>query len=158
MCCLKFSKHLGYLLPKRVSSRGFKYADAYYGRGLACANKGAPDNAIKDFSKTIALDPKYVFAYSNLAWTRATYPDAQFRDGNEAVSMASKACRLTIWNDRICLGTLAAAYAEQGDFDHAVQWQTKALELTTKEPGKLIGRKRLELYEARKPYREEAKK
>ena len=43
---------------------------ALYSRGLAWFQKGRWDNAINDFSKTLALDPQNAGAYYNrgLAW------------------------------------------------------------------------------------------
>ena len=52
------------------------------------------------------------------------------------------------------LGTLAAAYAEAGDFDSAVKWQTRANELYPDPAGKLQGEERVKLYREKKPYRE----
>ncbi len=54
------------------------------------------------------------------------------------------------------LDTLAAAYAEAGDFDAAVRWQARAIELLGDESARDRFRSRLELYRARKPYREAA--
>jgi tetratricopeptide (TPR) repeat protein len=51
------------------------------------------------------------------------------------------------------IDTLAAAYAEDGKFDNAVEWQTKAIELTPEEDKEEL-RSRLELYKQGKPYRE----
>ena len=96
-------------------------------------------------------------AYNNLAWIQATFPDAEFRVGKEAVSMATKACELTDWKNGDCFDTLAAAHAEQGDFESAIKWQTKYIELATKESDRESGRERLALYKARKPYRDGAK-
>jgi hypothetical protein len=36
---------------------------------------------------------------------------------------------MTGWNDPDMLGTLAAAYAGTGDFDDAIKWQQKAVDL-----------------------------
>ena len=52
------------------------------------------------------------------------------------------------------LDTLAAAYAETGDFDAAVKWQTKANALFTDGKDKTDGEARLKLYQEKKPYRE----
>jgi Flp pilus assembly protein TadD len=51
------------------------------------------------------------------------------------------------------LDTLAAACAEAGDFDEAVQWQTQAVELSPDEE-KPTRRARLELYLDCKPFHE----
>ena len=95
---------------------------------------------------------------SDLAWLRATCPDASYRDGKQAVTGATKACELSEWKNANAVDTLAAAYAETGQFDKAVEWQQKAIDLAPKEDTKEKGRRRLELYKAGKPYREELEK
>jgi tetratricopeptide (TPR) repeat protein len=82
----------------------------------------------------------------------ATSPNAKRRDGKTAIEFATKACELTSWKDPAYLDTLSAAYAESGDFDAAVKWQTKAIELLTNEGEKDAYRTRLKLYQERKPY------
>ena len=57
----------------------------------------------------------------------ATCPEAKYRDGGKAVESATRACELTKWKSSEFLNTLAAAYAESGDFDAAVTWQTRAI-------------------------------
>jgi tetratricopeptide (TPR) repeat protein len=49
---------------------------------------------------------------------------------------------------------LGAYRAKAGDFDAAVKWQSRAIELLRDEKPKADYRTRLELYRAKKPYRE----
>jgi tetratricopeptide (TPR) repeat protein len=62
-----------------------------------------------------------------LAWFFATYPDSKVRDGAEAVRLAERACELTGRRVPALLATLAAAYAEAGDFSRAVASGEEAL-------------------------------
>jgi tetratricopeptide (TPR) repeat protein len=64
-----------------------------------------------------------------LAWLLATYPDSQSRDGTEAVRLAEHACDLTERRIPALLDTLAAAYAETGDFPRAISVAEEALNL-----------------------------
>src|SRR5262249_21879307 len=93
-------------------------------------------------------------ARNSLAWLLAAGPD-RVRDGKQAVEHAARACELTAWKDPGCIATLAAAHAEAGDFDRAVEFQRKALAFPAyeKEAGK-AGRERLHLYERKMPYRD----
>ena len=62
-----------------------------------------------------------------LAWLLATYPDSYARDGAEAVRLAERACELTDRRLPALLATLAAAYAETGDFSRGVAAAEEAL-------------------------------
>jgi predicted Zn-dependent protease len=62
-----------------------------------------------------------------IAWLLATYPDSKSRDGAEAVRLAERACALTDRRVAALLDTLAAAYAEAGDFSRAVATGEEAL-------------------------------
>jgi tetratricopeptide (TPR) repeat protein len=93
---------------------------------------------------------------NSIAWLRATSPQQSLRDGKQAVSVATRACELTEWKNWAYLDTLAAAYAEAGDFENALKFQSQAVELSAaasvdQQSGM---HKRHELYRKKKPHRE----
>jgi len=112
--------------------------------------------AIIDYEAAVRVDPRYAPAFDGLAWLRATCMVAEFRDGVKAVEQATKASELTNWKKANYVGTLAAAYAETGDFDSAVKRQKEAIDLLTGEEEELRGdfEERLRLYQSGKPCRE----
>jgi tetratricopeptide (TPR) repeat protein len=130
-------------------------ASAYHNRGHVRMLKGQHERALADYDTAIRLEPKDAEAYNNRAWLRATCSEAQFRDGPRAVQSATRACELTGWKDADYIDTLAAACAEAGDFDAAVKWQEKLVEMVPGDPAKQKARTRLELYKARRPFHEE---
>ncbi len=65
-------------------------------------------------------------ALNNLAWALAACPNAQLRNGAEAVELATRACELTGYQNPTPLATLAAAYAETGQFREAVSLAEQA--------------------------------
>ena len=132
-----------------------KFALAFYNRGNAWSRKKDYDKAIADFNEAVRLDPKNANAYNSRAWLWATCVDGKFRDGMKAVESATCASELTEWNRNYDVGTLAAAYAEAGDFEKAVELQEKANKLYADVEAKK-GEERLKLYKEKKPYRESA--
>ena len=94
-------------------------------------------------------------AQNNLGWMLAVSKDAAQRNGKEAVKWATKACVATGFTNWQHIDTLAAAFAEAGEFPQAVKYQQMAL-----DQGKIrVGmptpeRDRLNLYQKGKPFRE----
>jgi tetratricopeptide (TPR) repeat protein len=132
------------------SEIGYRY------RGMAYSRKKDFAKAADDYAKAVELDPESALGQNQLAWVLATAPDDKVRDGKRAVEAAKKACELTDHKNGGYLDTLAAAYAESGQFGEAVEWQEKALKVGDIPVKDLDGaRKRLELYKQKKPYREE---
>ena len=109
---------------------------AYLDRGIWHRWHGEWSKALSDYYRAIDADSDLAFAFCCRACLGATCPDAdRFRDGPKAVVDALTAMRLARrtgktdlghWRDRLYLQVLAAAHAENGEFDEAVAFQTKA--------------------------------
>ena len=127
----------------------------YYDRGVTWHAKREYDRAIADYDQTIRLNgPDLAEAYRGIAWILATCPDVKYRDGQRAIASATRVCELTDWKDANSLDVLAAACAEAGDFDTAIKWQERALELPPNDAeDRSEWEARLGLYKAKRPYR-----
>jgi len=95
-----------------------------------------------------------IHALNGLAWLLATCEDAAVRDGPGAVAYAKKAVAATNRKIPAALATLAAAYAEAGEFAKAIGIQKEAIALEHRESLKKDLAARLRLYESNTPYRE----
>jgi tetratricopeptide (TPR) repeat protein len=122
-------------------------------RGDAQLNWGHRAEAIVDLDKALTLQPKDVGILNNLAWVLATAPEQKLRDGKRALLLATEASQLTEYKQDYILSTLAAAYAETGDFASAEKWAAKGIELSSKENIDEM-KKELASYQAHKPWRE----
>jgi len=91
---------------------------------------------------------------NGLAWLLATCDDPKVRNGADAVKFAEQAVEKTDRKNPMILDTLAAAYAEAGQFDQAVNAQKEAMVLLQDEEQKKDFATRLKLYESSTPYRE----
>jgi cytochrome c-type biogenesis protein CcmH/NrfG len=106
--------------------------------GTTLLNLGKPRDAVGDFRKALELLPESVPVANNLAWILATSSDTALRDGEEAVRLAEQASKGTDGNNLGILDTLAAAYAEAGRFDEAVETAEKAVDLARSQGKKLL--------------------
>jgi tetratricopeptide (TPR) repeat protein len=127
--------------------------EALRGRGNIYLNVGKQAEALADYEQAVKLNRQDETLLNNLAWVLATSPEAKLRDGRRAVMLATEACKLTDDKAAYILSTLAAAYAETGDFPSAIKWSTKAVELSDKQKRKDL-KKELASYQAHKPWRE----
>ena len=88
-----------------------------------------------------------------LAQVLATCPDAALRDGTRAVKIAQGLVERQLSIDHV--ETLAMALAEVGNWDEATLWQRRAIEREAATGADTTAsRRRLELYEAKRPVRE----
>jgi tetratricopeptide (TPR) repeat protein len=133
------------------------YAGAYYNLGKIDANQGKIEDAILHYRKALILNPIMTEALYNLSWIFATHKNKKFRDDKEAIRLAEELCRITQNNQPLALDALAAAYAETGRYDDAVLTAKKGLKLSLLSGPKelVLGlKKRLRLYQEKRPYRQ----
>ena len=122
-------------------------------RGDAYLSVAQQELAIKDYETAIKIQPEDDGLLNNLAWVLATSPDDSLRNGKRAVELATKAAELSEFKKGFILSTLAAAYAETGDFEKAREWSEKAIE--NGREGEIDQLKaELESYKDEKPWRE----
>jgi tetratricopeptide (TPR) repeat protein len=130
-----------------------KNSAALQARADVYLTQGKHAEAIADYNQAVELTPDDSGVLNNLAWVLATSPKDELRDGKRAQELATKACEVTEFKQAHILSTLAAAYAESGDFAKAIEWSKKAVELGSKELQEPL-KKELASYEAGKPWRE----
>ena len=111
-----------------------------------------------DYERALKLQAHDVGILNNYAWVLATAPEDKLRDGHRAIALATDACRQTEYKQDYILSTLAAAYAETGDFESARKWAAQAVEVSPGEHAEPSRKdelkKELESYKANKPWRE----
>lgn len=130
--------------------------DAYTSRGVAFFRKGDYQRAQKDLDFILKKNPDNANAINQKAWMLAVCPDPRYRDGKKALELSRKA--INIKTTPNYLDTLAAVYAENGQYQEAAKVQRKVIALLTQEErlDRLdIYLERLKKYEAGEPWRED---
>jgi Tfp pilus assembly protein PilF len=137
-----------------------KYAEAHVSLGDALDAQGRTAEALAHWRDGLGLEPNDPPALRRVAWVLATSPDAAIRDGAEALAFAVRALQLSGGKDAQVLDTLAAAYAEKGQFANAVLTARRAQARATQENHLALARDialRIALYEAGQPFRDRAR-
>ncbi len=119
---------------------------------------GRYPEAVQQYDQALARAPDSPEVLNNLAWLLATCPEAAVRNGPLAVKYARHACELSHFKKTILIGTLAAAYAEAGQFDDAIATARKACGNASAqgETGLLKSNQELmTLYQNHQPYHED---
>jgi Flp pilus assembly protein TadD len=128
-----FSRYLArldeafYIFEKTLPSR--PAAAAYDHLGSAFASNRMFVEAVQEYREAVRTHPNDASALDTMAWSLATCPKPELRNGREAVQLATRAVELTGEKQPAFIGTLAAAYAEDGQFSKAIEMAKKAREL-----------------------------
>jgi Flp pilus assembly protein TadD len=124
---------------------------------LALLAAGQTGEAVAQWREMLRLQPDDIVALNALAWIEATSGDSRFRNGKEAVALAQKAVQLLPDKSPDLLDTLAAAYAENGQFAEAAATASAAVKLAETAQNNDLAEKlraRIRCYESKTPYRE----
>jgi protein O-mannosyl-transferase len=130
---------------------------AAYHYDLAHALLGSGDvgGAASLYGQGLKLDPDWPAGTCRRAWELATAPDPQKRNGALAVRLAEQVCEATDYQRAQYLDTLAAAYAEVGRFDDAVDAARKAQSGSPESSAEAAAmRLRLDGYLRHRPFRQ----
>jgi tetratricopeptide (TPR) repeat protein len=134
-----------------------KYAEAHASLGDALAAQGHTAEALEHWSDSLQLQPNDASTLRRAAWALATASDAALRNGAEALALAVRAVGLSGGKDARTLDTLAAAYAEKGQFADAALTARRAQALAEQENQSALADQigiRIALYEAERPFRD----
>jgi tetratricopeptide (TPR) repeat protein len=134
-----------------------QFALAHSNLGNALLHLGRPEEALAHYQAAIDVQPTNAYFLNNLAWVLATCPQPSSRNGARAVELAQQAEQLSSGKDGLILGTLAAAYAEVGQFPNAVAAAQRALAFAVAQTNSAqseILRSHIRLYQSGSPYHE----
>jgi tetratricopeptide (TPR) repeat protein len=126
--------------------------------GRAWVLSGNLGDGVKHLREALRLNPDLHPALNDLARVLATAGNAKWRNGAEALRLAERANALTNFSNAEYMDALAAAHAENGDFERAIQTAEQAAQLAEQSgQGRLLEKIRahLQSYRAGKPWREQ---
>jgi len=132
-------------------------AQVHNNLGNALRQTGRLAEALPHYEQALRIKPDSISALTNLALIRATNGDPRFRNGEEAVRLAERACAVSGRDNVTCLDTLAAAYAEARRFDDAVATGEQAASLARASQKETLADEilaRVALYRDDRPYRD----
>ena len=135
-------------------------ADCHTTLAIALEEKGDSAQAIQHYEKALELAPRSIPVLTNFAWLLATSQDASARNGRKAVELAAQADQLVGGTNTLVLRTLAAAYAENGEFAYAIRTARSAMQLARMQVEDALTTdldQQIALYQLGIPYRQTAK-
>jgi serine/threonine-protein kinase len=136
------------------------FAEAHHDLANALRKKRQYPDAIAHYESALRLHPRSVLTMNNLGWLLATCPNPSVRNGARAVEVAARAELLSGGEDPVILHTLAAAYAENGQFSQAVATAQRALQLAEQQKKGILVRalpQEISLYRADLPFHESSR-
>ena len=111
--------------PKDVAS--------YRSRAVAWRRLHRYEEALNDLKRALEINSGDVKSLVERSMLHSTARDPRFRDGRKALEEALQAKKLLMQPSAEVLAAIAAAHAELGDFDKAVEYQAEAVKLAEGE-------------------------
>jgi tetratricopeptide (TPR) repeat protein len=106
---------------------------ARYCLGSALRMQGRTAEAMAQLRQALEAQPDLLQALDEAAWVMATSREASLRNGSQAVELAERAVQVSGGRQPRILATLAASYAEAGQFPKAVETAHRALDLAAQQ-------------------------
>ncbi|HEV2046172.1 MAG TPA: tetratricopeptide repeat protein [Chthoniobacterales bacterium] len=132
-------------------------AEAHIQLGNVFLRNNNGRQAISHYEAALKISPHSAIAQIDLAWALASAADRSLRNGARAIELAEAANRSFRGEDAITLHATAAAYAENGQFNKAMEIAQRALQLALKRGDSALAdqlRREMTLYQAGSAYRE----
>ena len=142
----------GYTAALRLDARN---AGARCDLARALVESGRPQQALQEYRVALAVEPRHASCLINFTWLLAAHEDSTIRGAHSAIEIGERAIDVCRGQDTevLALDALAAAYADAGRFQDAVQTAEKALAMA---PADRLRRDLLEragLYRRGAPFR-----
>jgi tetratricopeptide (TPR) repeat protein len=134
---------------------GQRNGTGLFGRTMTLFKLGRYEQAIQEADEFLATGAQDMYALSSLAWFMATCPIPSLRDGERSLRLAQQAANLTRRKWWLVHASLAAAYAEIGDFEEAIRQGEIACQLAPAH-WRIECRAALSCYAMQLPYRDGA--
>jgi protein O-mannosyl-transferase len=132
-------------------------AGAHTSLGNALVQKGFLAEAADHYEKALQSEPDSILPLNNLAWVMSTGPDDSLRNNEIAVELAIKANQLSKESNPVFIRTLAAAYAQAGQFEKAIEIARRASEQAKTQGSNDLAleiQEDVDLYQRRTPLRD----
>jgi tetratricopeptide (TPR) repeat protein len=132
-------------------------AGAHTSLGNALVQKGLLREAVDHYERALQSDPDSILPLNNLAWVMSTGPDDSLRNNEVAVQLATKANQLSKESNPVFIRTLAAAYAQAGQFEIAIETAQRASEQANAQGAHDLAlqiQEDVDLYQRRTPFRD----
>jgi tetratricopeptide (TPR) repeat protein len=130
---------------------------ARYYLGSALRSQGRAAEALLQWRQALEAQPDLLQALDEAAWVMATNRESSVRNGARAVELAERAVQVSGGQQPRILATLAASYAEAGEFPKAVETAHRALDLAAQQNQPALAgglQAMIARYEARAPFRD----